>query len=112
MASSTPATVLPRNMSCASSTVSSRPRSRSTSASTRLARRSLSTSTPSQSSTRPSGCATLTPGSLLGVEIDERHRGAAEHVLRQHPVPLLHRFPFDQLGIAFERLRADQDGLG
>src|SRR5262245_35248772 len=115
--SSTPCTVLPRNSSWASATVSCRPRSCASSASTRLARSSLSTSTPSQSKMTARGLASrilISSGRsvLAGVQIDERYGAATQHVLRQHAIPFLHGFPLHQLGILFQRLGADLDGLG
>src|SRR5690349_2535887 len=113
MASITPATVLPRNRSCASSTLSTSPSSRVSSASTRLASPSLSTSTPSQSRMTQSGRRVLKLLSVLtGLQIDEGHGAAAQHVLRQHAVPFLHGFPLHQLGVLLQRLGADLHGLG
>src|SRR5258708_39641791 len=86
-----------------------RPSSWLSSASTRLARYSLSTSTPSQSKIsagrRVSGDK---PASVLaGRQVDERRRAAAHHVLRQYAVPFLHGFPFHELGVLLERLGTD-----
>src|SRR5687768_14945546 len=113
MALSTPSTVLPRNIACASSGVSRSPSSLVSSASTRLARCSLSMSTPSQSKISAGSRSPLNPISVFfRVQIDERRGAATQHVLGQYAIPFLHRFPFHQLGILLQRLGADLHGLG
>src|SRR5215203_598232 len=112
MMSRTPSTVLPRKRLCTSSTESLSPSSPSNSLSTRLARYSLSTSTPSQSKISAGRRELLKLSSVLARgEIDEGHGAATHHVLRKHPVPFLHGFPLDELGVLLERFGADLHGL-